>query len=132
MRAWVMIVLSLLVAGWAWAAEERPNILVVLTDDHSVPHGGCYGNKDIITPNFDRLATEGMRFDRMYVTCPQCVPSRASYFTGRSPVAIGMSRFSAPLPREIKTYPEHLKEKGYYTGVCGRTYHQDGAPTSEA
>src|SRR5204863_5523501 len=37
----------------------------------------------------------------------------------------------APLPREIKTYPEHLRAAGYYTGVCGRTYHQDGAPTSE-
>lgn len=112
------------------ADAPRPNVLVVMTDDHSVPHVGCYGNKDIITPNFDKLAAEGMRFDRMYVTCPQCVPSRASYFTGRSPVAIGMSRFSAPLPREVKTYPEHLKAAGYYTGVCGRTYHMDGAATS--
>lgn len=46
------------------AAADRPNVLVVLTDDHSVPHVGCYGNKDIKTPNLDRFAAEGMRFDR--------------------------------------------------------------------
>src|SRR5262249_38876676 len=59
-----------------------------------------------------------------------CVPSRAAMMTGRSPVAIQMTRFSAPLPREIRTYPEALKDAGYFTGVCGRTYHMDGAPTS--
>ena len=72
------------------AVEPRPNVLLILSDDHSYPHVGCYGNKDILTPNLDRFAAEGMRFDRAYVTCPQCVPSRASIFTGRSPVAIAM------------------------------------------
>jgi N-sulfoglucosamine sulfohydrolase len=111
------------------AAEVKPNVLLILSDDHSYPHVGCYGNKDIITPNLDRFAAEGMRFDRAYVTCPQCVPSRASIFTGRSPVDIAMSRFSAPLPREIKTYPEALRAAGWFTGVAGRTYHMDGAVT---
>ena len=111
------------------AVEPRPNVLLILSDDHSYPHVGCYGNKDILTPNLDRFAAEGMRFDRAYVTCPQCVPSRASIFTGRSPVAIAMSRFSAPLPREIKTYPEALRAAGWFTGVAGRTYHMDGAIT---
>jgi N-sulfoglucosamine sulfohydrolase len=64
------------------------------------------------------------------VMCPQCVPSRASIFTGRSPVAIAMTRFSAPLPREIKTYPEALRAAGWFAGVAGRTYHMDGAATS--
>ncbi|MEI7851067.1 MAG: sulfatase [Kiritimatiellales bacterium] len=80
-----------------------------------------------MTPNLDKFAAEGMRFDRAYVTCPQCVPSRASIFTGRSPVDIGMSRFSSPLPRAIKTYPEALRTAGWFTGVAGRTYHMDGA-----
>jgi N-sulfoglucosamine sulfohydrolase len=111
-------------------AAERPNILLVLSDDHSVPHVGCYGNPDIKTPNLDKFAAQGMRFDRAYVTCPQCVPSRASIFTGRSPVAIAMTRFSAPLPREIKTYPEALRAAGWFAGVAGRTYHMDGAATS--
>jgi arylsulfatase A-like enzyme len=110
------------VKGWV-----RPNILLVLSDDHSAPHVGCYGNKDIRTPNLDRFAKEGMRFDRAYVTCPQCVPSRASIMTGRSPVAIQMTRFSAPLPAEVKVFPELLRARGYYAGVAGRTYHLDGS-----
>lgn len=120
-------------AGAVEAAEAsagKPNILVVLSDDHSAPHVGCYGNADVKTPNLDRFASEGMRCDRAYVTCPQCVPSRASIFTGRSPIDIGMTRFSAPLPREIKTYPEALRAAGWFTGVAGRTYHMDGATTS--
>src|SRR4051812_6197276 len=111
-------------------AATAPNILLVLSDDHSAPHVGCYGNREIHTPNLDKFASEGMRFDRAYVTCPQCVPSRASIFTGRSPVAIAMSRFSAPLPRDVKTYPEALRAAGWFTGVAGRTYHMDGATTS--
>ncbi len=112
------------------AAESKLNVLLILSDDHSFPHAGCYGNADIKTPNLDSFAAQGMRFDRAYVTCPQCVPSRASIFTGRSPVAIGMSRFSAPLPRDVKTYPEALRAAGWFSGVAGRTYHQEGAPTS--
>lgn len=111
----------------AQTAGARPNILLVLSDDHSVPHVGCYNNPDIQTPNLDRFAAEGMRFDRAYVACPQCVPSRASIMTGRSPVAIQMTRFSAPLAADVRTYPEALRAHGYYTGVGGRTYHLDGA-----
>jgi arylsulfatase A-like enzyme len=116
----------------AAAAQQRPNILLILSDDHSVPHVGCYGNPDIKTPNLDRFAAEGIRFDRAYVTCPQCVPSRASIMSGRSPVGIQMTRFSAPLPREVQTYPELLRAQGYFTGVAGRTYHLDGAGQIEA
>ncbi len=60
------------------------------------------------------------------------MPSRASIFTGRSPVAIAMSRFSAPLPRVVKTYPEALRAAGWFTGVAGRTYHMDGAVAATA
>jgi arylsulfatase A-like enzyme len=111
----------------AQTSGARPNILLVLSDDHSVPHVGCYNNPDIKTPHLDRFAAEGMRFDRAYVACPQCVPSRASIMTGRSPVAIQMTRFSAPLAADVRTYPEALRAQGYYTGVGGRTYHLDGA-----
>ncbi len=108
-------------------AADRPNVLMVLSDDHSYPHVGCYGDRDIKTPNLDRFAAQGMRFDRAYVSCPQCVPSRASIMTGRSPVAIQMTRFSAPLPAEVKIYPELLRARGYFAGVAGRTYHLDGS-----
>jgi N-sulfoglucosamine sulfohydrolase len=107
--------------------QKRPNILVVLSDDHSVPHVGCYNNPDIRTPHLDALAAKGMRFDRAYVTTPQCVPSRASIMTGRCPISIQMTRFSAPLPRDVITFPEILRAAGYFTGVAGRTYHLDGS-----
>jgi len=107
-------------------SQNGPNILLILSDDHSVPHVGCYGNSDIKTPNLDRFASEGMRFDRSYVMSPQCAPSRSSIMTGRSPVAIQMTRFSAPLPMDVRTYPEILRANGYFTGVAGRTYHMNG------
>jgi arylsulfatase A-like enzyme len=108
-------------------STPRPNILVVLSDDHSHPFLGCYGNPDIKTPNLDRFASQGIRFDRAYVGTPQCVPSRATFMTGRSAVAINMTRFSAPLPRDVVIYPEILRAAGYFTGVAGRTYHLDGS-----
>src|SRR6187549_2069167 len=59
---------------------------------------------------------------------PQCVPSRASIMTGRSPIAVQMTRFSNALAAEYKIFPEILREKGgYYSGVAGRTYHLDGS-----
>ncbi len=112
-------------------AAEKPNILFLLSDDHSYPYLGCYGNTDARTPNLDRLAAQGMRFDRMFVGCPQCVPSRASLMTGRSPVAVRMVRFTSPLPAEVPALPDLLRDKGgYFTGVAGRSYHLDGPATS--
>ena len=69
-----------------------------------------------------------MKFHRFFTTAPQCVPSRASLLTGRSPVAARITRFSSPLARDEITFPEVLREQaGYYTGVCGRPYHLDGS-----
>lgn len=111
-------------------AETKPNVLFLLSDDHSYPYLGCHGNPDVRTPNLDRLAAEGMRFDRMFVSCPQCVPSRAALMTGRSPVAVRMVRFTSPLPEEVPGLPDLLRnEGGYFTGVGGRSYHLDGPGT---
>src|SRR5687768_15031644 len=122
-----LCLVTVLLLPTAAPAGTRPNILLVLTDDHAAAHVGCYGNADITTPNLDRFAAQGMRFERAYVTCPQCVPSRASIMTGRSPVAIQMTRFSAPLPAEVKVFPELLRAEGYFAGVAGRGYHLDGS-----
>jgi arylsulfatase A-like enzyme len=108
------------------AAGESPNILVVLSDDHSVPFMGAYGDPVIRTPNLDRFAAQGMRFDRAFTAAPQCVPSRAALMTGRSPVAVRMGRFSSPLPPDIITLPELLRARGYFTGICRRIFHLDG------
>ena len=105
----------------------QPNIVFILSDDHSAPYLGCYGNKDLKTLNIDRIANQGIRFNHAYTTAPQCVPSRASIMTGRSVVDIRMTRFSAPLAASIISYPEKLREAGYFTGICGRSHHLDGS-----
>lgn len=124
-----LAVATLVASGFYQAVYslERPNILMILSDDHSVPYLGCYGNPDMHTPNLDQLAAEGVRFDHAYTTAPQCVLSRASILTGRNVLDIQMLRFSAPLDKQIITFPELLRDAGYYTGVCGRRYHLDGS-----
>lgn len=105
---------------------RQPNVLMVLTDDHSVPHLGCYGDPVIHTPRLDAFAEQGMRFDRAYTTAPQCSPSRASIMTGRSPQRIHMTRLATPLPPEHETVLEKLRKYNYWTGVGGRWHHMDG------
>lgn len=107
-------------------AAERPNVLIILSDDHSAAHVGCFGNDDVKTPVLDGLGQDGIRFDRAYVTAPQCVPSRASIMTGCMPLEIGLLRFSDALQPQVKILPDYLKSAGYYTGLCGRSYHLDG------
>ncbi|MCB1203055.1 MAG: sulfatase [Verrucomicrobiae bacterium] len=110
------------------AESDRPNFLFLLSDDQSYPYLSAYGDPNVKTPVLDRLAAEGMKFHRFFTGAPQCVPSRATFMTGRSAVAARMTRFSAPLPRDEVTLPELLREKGgYYTGICGRSYHLDGS-----
>ncbi len=123
----ILLALLLLVTTVAGQNRPRPNILFVMSDDHSAAHVGAYGNADIKTPNLDAFAKEGMLFKRAYVAAPQCVPSRAALMTGRAPVAIQMTRFSAPLSEEYKTWLELLRAQGYFTGVAGRSFHLDGS-----
>jgi len=105
-----------------------PHILFLLSDDHSYPFLGCYGDPNVKTPVLDRLAADGLKFHRFFTGAPQCVPSRAALMTGRSAVAARMTRFSSPLPRDEITFPELLREKGsYFSGVCGRSFHLDGS-----
>ena len=123
--------LFLALAAPAFAADTaKPNILFLLSDDHSYPYLGCYGCPDLETPTLDQFAAEGLRCDRMFVSCPQCVPSRAALMTGRSPVAVRMVRFTSPLPPDVVALPDLLRDQGgYFTGVGGRSYHLDGPAT---
>ncbi len=117
---------SLMAAAPLRAAEARPNIVVVLSDDHSAPFVGAYGHPGVRTPNLDRFAAESMLFRRAFTSAPQCVPSRTAIMTGRSPVAARMGRFNTPLPPDVVTLPELLRANGYFTGICRRTFHLDG------
>lgn len=122
-----LIVILLALPTFTATAQQQPNILLVLSDDHSAPYLGAYGHPDLVTPHLDSLAARGVRFDRAYTAAAQCVPSRATILSGCNVVDVRMSRFSAPLPREVKTIPEYLDSAGYYTGICGRHYHLDGS-----
>lgn len=107
-------------------SASRPNLMFILSDDQSVPHLGCYGEKGIRTPNLDRFASEGMCFDKQFCGAPQCVPSRAVFMTGRSAVSARITRFSSPLPADVPALPDLLRAAGYYTGICRRIFHLDG------
>src|SRR5271166_6196248 len=83
---WVAGLLGVLFASTT-AAEgpERPNVVLIIADDMAWDDCGAYGNRKVGTPNIDRLAREGMRFDRAFVTASSCSPSRSSIITGRYP-----------------------------------------------
>ena len=99
-----------------------PNFVFLISDDQSYPDAGCYGNKYLHTPNIDRLAGEGLRFDRGFAPAPSCSPSRSAILTGESPHETGTSRFHSPMPAGQKTILEYLKGRGYYTGAFKKVH----------
>ena len=127
----LVVAFMVTVSAASFSAEQKqPNVLLVLSDDHSVPHVGCYGDGNTrrfgITPNLDRFAEEGMRFDRAYTSAPQCAPSRISIFAGRSPVSLGVTRFAQPPRGDVVFFTDVLRAGGYWTGLDGRHQHLDG------
>jgi len=99
-----------------------PNFVFLISDDQSYPDAGCYGNKFLHTPSIDRLAREGLRFDRGFAPAPSCSPSRSAILTGESPHETGTSRFHSPMPDGQKTILEYLKPRGYYTGAFKKVH----------
>ena len=111
------------------APAARPNIIVILTDDHGWADLGVQGaDKHIRTPNVDQLAREGVRFSRGYVTAPQCTPSRAGLITGRYQNKFGVEQNFDPMRSEVVTLPERLKAVGYTTGISGKWHLDSGGP----
>jgi arylsulfatase A-like enzyme len=106
----------------AAGGEERPNILFVLTDDQRFDTMGCAGNPVIKTPNLDRLARGGVRFDRAFVTTPICAASRASILTGTFERTHTYTFTKPPLARPFVdlSYPVLLRQAGYRTGFVGK------------
>jgi len=100
--------------------SARPNLIVIIADDLGADDVGAFGGRSVRTPNLDRLAKEGMRFSRAFVTASSCSPSRASILTGRFPHATDAEQLHWPLPAAQATFVEKLREAGYWTAAAGK------------
>lgn len=100
-------------------------VVVIMTDSQRWDMLGCYGNEDMATPNLDRLAGEGMRFERAYTTCPVCGPARSAIFTGQFPHSNGSVTNSAALAANTKTVGQRVADNGYHAAYIGK-WHLDG------
>ena len=106
-----------------WSADPaRPNIIFLLTDDQTIGAVGCYGNKDIITPNIDKLARDGVRFANHYDTTSICTASRCSVVTGLYEYRHGCNFSHGDLERRFfaNSYPVKLRQAGYFVGFDGK------------
>ena len=120
-------------------ASEKPNLIVIQTDEHTINTLGCYrrlvgdindspwGKNVVQTPNIDRLAKEGAICTRYYASSPVSTPSRASFQTGLYPVSTGCPINDMPMNPNLITYAEMLKRDGYQTSYVGK-WHLGGVP----
>ena len=117
-----LLVGALASPSFGQAPAKKLNVVVICGDDHAAYVMGAYGNKQVRTPNLDRLAEQGMRFDRAYCTAPVCTPSRQSFLTGRYPRTIGLTQLRTALPEAEDTLAELLKAAGYRTAAIGKMH----------
>ena len=123
-----LILLVTMTISCGAANGRAPNVVILYTDDLGNGDVGCYGCKDIRTPNIDALADSGARFTNYYSPAPICAPARAAMLSGRYPRRAGMSNIhnigSAPnspgLNAEEVTFAELAKKRGYATAVFGK------------
>lgn len=101
---------------------DRPNLLVIMSDQHSPHVLGCAGDSVVRTPHLDRLAARGVRFASNYCPFPLCVPSRMAFVSGQPPSATGVWSNGCVLPSDVPTFAHALGAAGYETILCGRMH----------
>jgi N-sulfoglucosamine sulfohydrolase len=129
MRACVVLVFYLLATGLPQLGaieqpanlRDRPNILFAISDDQSWIHTSASGCKSINTPNFDRVAREGILFNNSFTGSPGCTPSRSSILTGRYPWQLEQAgTHASSFPKKYVVYPDLLESDGYFVGFTGK------------
>jgi uncharacterized sulfatase len=116
----------------AQSTARRPNILWISCEDTG-PQIGCYGDKYALTPNIDRLASEGVRYAHAHTVAGVCAPSRSGIITGMYPSSLGSQymRCKITLPDQVKCFPEYLRAAGYYcTNNVKTDYNFDVPPNA--
>lgn len=103
-------------------AQEKPNIVIFLSDDLNQQDIGAYGNKQVKTPNIDLLAAEGVRFTKAYAASPMCTPSRSAMFTGLYPFRNGAQMNHFTVHANIKSLPHYLQKEGYRVVISGKIH----------
>jgi arylsulfatase A-like enzyme len=119
-KLWILLAV---VGMTAWA--QRPNIVWVFSDDHTQQSIGAYGSRLAAlnpTPNIDRLAKGGMRFDRCYVGNSICAPARATLLTGKHSHLNGKLTNGGPFNQDQQTFPKLLQKAGYHTVMIGKIH----------
>lgn len=101
---------------------QRPNILLIYTDQLRWDAIGANGNPHVITPNIDRLARDGVNFDHYFVQNPVCMPSRVSFLTGQYCSTLGITHMAVPVPADAITLPRLFKLYGYRTANIGKLH----------
>ena len=100
----------------------KPNILVIMSDEHAPHFSGLYGHPIVQSPNFDALGRSGVTFDAGYCNSPLCVPSRASFVSGKLVSRVGAYDNGAPFPSETVTFPHLLRRAGYEVVLDGKMH----------
>ena len=119
----VSLLLTAMMAAGAGAGQKKPNVLFIMSDDHTTQAIGVYGSRLARlnpTPNIDSLARGGMRFDRVYCNNSICTPSRASIITGQYPQTNGVLDLTGNIPPEKQYLPMEMKKAGYQTAMIGK------------
>jgi len=129
MRRVLIMTLLLCLAPLSLFAGDKPNILWLSAEDISA-HLGCYGYKNATTPNLDKLATEGTRYTKAFVTAGVCAPCRSAIITGMYQTSLGTHhmRCNATLPEHVKPFTTWLRDAGYYCTNNSKTDYQFKAP----
>jgi arylsulfatase A-like enzyme len=113
------------------AERDRPNILILMSDNQYASHLDCYGDNIVKTPNIDRMAKRGVRFANAFCAAPSCTPARAGYLTGQDIWRLEEgANLWGTLPKKFPVYTDMLSQFGYFVGYEGKGWGPGNVPDS--